>query len=101
MIEIKESDQALLVSLRVQPKASANRILGEHDGALKVSVTAAPEKGKANAGVITLLSKELGIPKSSIEIVRGDTSRIKTLRIRGTTKQALAALLKRPSESSQ
>lgn len=83
----------MIVSLRVQPKASANKILGEHAGALKVSVTAAPEKGKANAAVVTLLSKELGIPKSSIEIVRGETTRIKTLRIHGLTKESLSRLL--------
>jgi len=93
MIEIRESGEGLIVSLRVQPKASANKILGEHAGALKVSVTAAPEKGKANAAVVTLLSKELGIPKSSIEIVRGETTRIKTLRIHGLTKESLSRLL--------
>jgi len=79
--------------VRVQPKASANKILGEHAGALKVSVTAAPEKGKANAAVIALLSKELRVPKSWIEITRGETTRIKTLRIRGLTKESLSRLL--------
>jgi len=101
MIEIKESGEDSLFSVRVQPKASADKILGEHAGALKVSVTAAPEKGKANAALIALLSKALGVPKSSIEIVRGETSRIKTLRIRGITKQALAASLKRVTKSSE
>lgn len=93
MIEIRESGEGLIVSVRVQPKASANKILGEHAGALKVSVTAAPEKGKANAAVIALLSKELRVPKSWIEITRGETTRIKTLRIRGLTKESLSRLL--------
>ena len=85
--------------MKVQPKASANKILGEHDGALKISVTASLEKGKANAAVLALLSKELGVPKSSIEIVRGETSRLKTLRIHGTTKQAFSVLLKPTHQS--
>jgi len=93
VIEIKKTRHELLFSVKVQPKASADRIIGEHGGALKVSVTVPPEKGKANAAVIALLSKKLGVPKSSIEIVRGETSRIKTLRVRGTTKEALSALL--------
>jgi len=98
MIEIKETGQDSLFSVRVQPKASADSILGEHAGALKISVTAPPEKGKANAAVIALLSKEFRVPKSSIEIVRGHTSRRKTLRIRGLTKQKLSELLQRASK---
>jgi uncharacterized protein len=93
MLEIRDSEEGLTLSVRVQPKSSADRILGEHGGALKVSVTAAPEKGKANAAVIALLSEKLGIAKSAIEIVRGETSRIKTVRIRGMTKESLSGFL--------
>lgn len=93
MIEVRESGEGLTLSVRVQPKSSADRILGGHGGALKVSVTAAPEKGKANAAVIALLSEKLGVPKSAIEIVRGETSRLKTVRIRGMTRESLAHLL--------
>lgn len=93
MIDIKQSGEELLFSVRVQPKASADRIVGEHGGALKITVTAAPEKGKANAAVIALLSEKLGIPKSAIEIVRGETSRLKTVRIRGLTTESLSRLI--------
>jgi uncharacterized protein YggU (UPF0235/DUF167 family) len=62
-------------------------------------VTAAPEKGKANAAVVALLSETLGVPKSSIEIVRGDTSRNKTLRIRGLTASELRDLVERAIEA--
>ena len=93
MIEISESGQGLTFSARVQPKASADRIVGEHAGALKVSVTAAPEKGRANAALIALLSKVLGVPKSQIDIVRGESSRLKTVRIRGMTEESLSRLL--------
>jgi len=99
MIEMRECEGGVTLTVRVQPKSSADRILGEHGGALKVSVTAAPEKGKANAAVIALLSKKLGVPKSAIEIVRGETSRIKTVRIHGVAKETVSALLSRVSNS--
>lgn len=71
--------------VRLTPKAAKDRI-GEWaetekgEKILKVYVTAVPEKGKANAALIALLSKTWKIPKSSIEIVKGDTDRVKTLR---------------------
>jgi uncharacterized protein (TIGR00251 family) len=95
MIETRKAAKEILLSVKVQPKASANRIVGEQGGVLKVCVTAAPEKGKANAAVIALLSKELGVPKSSIEIVAGQTSRVKTLRIRGLEEESLSERIKR------
>lgn len=95
MLEIMQSDQGLLFLVKVQPKACANGILGEYAGMLKVGVTAAAEKGKANSALIGLLSKVIGVPKSSIEIIRGETSRIKTVRVVGLRKGALSAVLER------
>ena len=66
--------------MRVTPKASRNRIV-EENGALRVYVTVAPEGGKANAAVIKLLAKALGVPKSSLVLIRGQSSRDKLLRI--------------------
>lgn len=73
-------------SVRITPKASQNAILGwkkDADSApyLKVSVTTVPEKGKANAALIALLSKNWKIPKSEIIIEKGDTDRHKLLSI--------------------
>ncbi|WP_372422297.1 DUF167 domain-containing protein [Salinarimonas chemoclinalis] len=71
--------------VRVTPKASAARITAERDTdgglALRVAVTAAPEDGKANAAVIALLAEALGLPRSALAIVRGETARTKTIRI--------------------
>lgn len=55
------------------------------EGRLKIKVTVPPEGGKANRAVVELLSKTLKVPKSSIEITKGETSRIKTVRIEGIT----------------
>lgn len=70
-------------TLRVTPKASANRIVEETatDGTLRlrVYVTAVPENGKANAAVIALLATHLGVPKTAITISRGASGRDKTV----------------------
>jgi uncharacterized protein (TIGR00251 family) len=78
----------LSLSLRVTPKAKRNRIESiaeEADGgtALKVSVTAAPEGGKANAAVIGLLAKTWRLPKSAFTVTRGVGNRRKTVAIEG------------------
>lgn len=70
--------------IRVTPKASRNKIAiaqGDDDIHIKVYVTTVPEGGKANADVIKLLSKALGVPKSSLAIVRGETSRDKVIKV--------------------
>ena len=69
--------ETVLLHVRVQPKARANAIRGWLGEALRVSVTAAPEDGKANRAVIELLADTLAVPRSSITLVRGAASRDK------------------------
>jgi uncharacterized protein len=78
----------IVLAVRVIPNAGADRIEGVEtraDGAvvLKVRVTAIPDKGKANAAAIVLLSKALGVPKSALTLVTGETARRKTIAIAG------------------
>lgn len=85
--------------LRVTPNAGLDRIDGAEtrDGGatvLRVRVKAVPDKGKANAAVIALLAKTLGVPKSAITLVSGDTARQKTLHIAGDPDALGAALAK-------
>jgi len=87
----------VLLVLRVTPNASADRIDGfetRDDGTtvLRLRVTAPPDKGKANAAVLALLAKTLGLPKSSLTLVSGDTARQKTVRVAGDP-QALSEIL--------
>ncbi len=82
----------LLLHLRVTPNAGRDAIDGiemRDDGSavLRVRVSAVPDKGKANAAVIMLLAKALGVPKSTISLVGGETSRLKTLAIEGNPAQ--------------
>ena len=82
--------------LKVQPKARREGIAGwtpDPDGAaLKLSVGAPPEDGKANAAVIALLAETLGVAKSAISVVSGATDRRKLVEIRGDEKNLRAAL---------
>lgn len=73
--------EAVLLHVRVQPKARANAVKGWHGAALRVSVTAAPENGKANRAVIDLLAETFDVAPSSINLVRGAASRDKWFRL--------------------
>ena len=85
MIDLSADKSGVRIPIRVQPKASADRIIGEHAGCLKVAVCAPPEDGKANDAVVKLLSKKLDVSKSSIKILSGHTSRQKILHVDGLT----------------
>ena len=69
------------IPVRVTPKAAANRIAVDADGLIRVYVTTVPEGGKATAAVVQLLAKAIGIPKSRLELVRGETARDKSFRV--------------------
>ena len=82
----RHTDTGLLLHLRVTPNAGRDAIDGAEmrDDAtcvLRIRVAAVPDKGRANAAVIALLAKALGLPKSALSLVSGDTSRFKTLSI--------------------
>ncbi|AVW91881.1 DUF167 domain-containing protein [Celeribacter baekdonensis] len=68
-----------ILAVRVTPKASRNVVTVE-DGQVRVYVTTVPEGGKATKDVVKLLAKSLGIAKSTLELVRGETSRDKVFR---------------------
>jgi len=67
--------------LRVSPKAKRNAVAGWHGDALKVSVTAVPERGRANDAVVALLAEALGVAPSSIEVVSGAASKDKVVEV--------------------
>ena len=69
--------------MRLQPRASSSRITGEKDDVIQVRVTAPPVDGEANAAREKLVAKKLGIAKSKVEVVKGETSREKLLEIDG------------------
>jgi uncharacterized protein (TIGR00251 family) len=75
------ADGVMLVSVRVQPRSSKKGVEGVKDGTLRVRLTAPPAEGEANAQLVGVLSKELGIRKSAIMIVKGHSSRDKLVEL--------------------
>ncbi len=94
MLDIVATNSGVVLSVRTQPGSSRNRIIGEYGGRLKLAVTAAPEKGKANKAVIELLADALHLNESSIRIISGESSRDKKLMIEGLVPEDLNTLLK-------
>ena len=82
------------LDLKVSPKASRNAITGFLGEVLKVSVTAAPERGKANAAVEELLAGQLGLPRGAVRVVAGETSKSKKVEIAGLEPAALQKRLR-------
>ena len=83
----------LIINVRVVPRASKSEIVGEHNGALKVRVNALPIDGAANAELIKILSKKLNVPNSAVEIISGQTSKHKQVRINGLDEKTYTSLI--------
>ncbi len=79
----------MLLTVHVQPRASRNSLLGIHDQALKLAITAPPVDSKANKAVIVFLSSCFKIPKKQIVLHSGQQSRRKKLMIEGESMQDL------------
>jgi uncharacterized protein len=82
LIRRLQEEGSVTLSVKVLPKASSSEIVGLlEDGSIKVKVTAASEKGKANAAVCDLLASSFGVAKRNVELLRGETSVNKQIRI--------------------
>lgn len=79
--------------VRVVPRSSRSEIVGEHDGALKVRLNSPPVDGAANAELIKLVAKRLNVARSDIEIVSGEASKTKRLRVSGVTAEQLRSVI--------
>jgi uncharacterized protein len=103
MLTLEPHADGTILPVRAHPGARCNKIRGMQDGMLKVSVTQAPEKGKANKAVIELLSKTLGLKKSQIELLSGETSHQKRFLVRGIKPAELAETIERslPTDESE
>jgi uncharacterized protein (TIGR00251 family) len=87
MIELKESPAGITFAVKVHPRAKKNAITGEVGDALKVAITAPPVDGKANSACIEFFAKLMNLPRSSVTIAAGQTSRNKVIRVSGLTAQ--------------
>lgn len=90
---VRDTAKGAQFSLRVQPRASRNAIVGTMGDAVKLAITAPPVDGKANQAVVEYLSDLFRVPKSSIVIVSGETGRNKLIAIRGMRAEQVVKVL--------
>lgn len=98
-IELRQTENGVLLRIHAQPGSRRNEIVGEHDGRLKIAVTQVAEKGKANKAILKLLAKELDVSKSQLEITAGETASKKTVRISNASVEALSEQIRSLVES--
>lgn len=89
MIEIEQVSDGVVIQVKALPGSRKNEVRGEQNGMLKVSVTQVPEKGKANTAVLEQLAKSLGLRKSQVQLLSGETGRQKKFLITGLTVDEL------------
>ena len=94
MIDYSEKDGRLTFHVRVVSRASRSEIVGDHDGALRLRLTAPPVDGAANEELIRILARALKVSRSSIAIVSGPTSKLKRIEVKGIAPDVLLALVK-------
>ncbi|WP_229510329.1 DUF167 family protein YggU [Pasteurella canis] len=96
MFAVEKQGEDLRLRIFLQPKASKDRIVGLHDNELKITITAPPIDGQANAYLLKFLSKTFKVPKSSIVLEKGELNRHKQILILNpkVIPEVVSALLK-------
>jgi uncharacterized protein (TIGR00251 family) len=94
MIPLQDSGGGVTFAVKVHPRAKKDAIAGELGDALKISLTAPPSEGKANDACIEFFAKLLKVPRSSVTIASGASSRNKVIRVAGVTAEYVRDRLK-------
>jgi uncharacterized protein (TIGR00251 family) len=84
------------LAVHVTPRSGADEVVGWRGSELSVRVTSAPEGGKANAAVAKVVASAMGVPKTSVRVLRGQTARHKVLEIAGAADEDVTAAFGRP-----
>lgn len=92
-LQVTSRAGAVRFSVRVKPRASRAGVGGVKEGALELSVTAAPVDGEANDAVVRALAAALGVPRRDVAIVAGDTGRSKVIEVQGLAADQVALRL--------
>ncbi len=99
MITIRDTPQGATFQVKVHPRARKNAIAGEVGDALKLSLTAPPIEGRANEACIEFVAELLNVPRSSVTIATGQSSRNKVIRVAGMTAAQVEERLRKTLES--
>jgi len=94
-LAVREDERGISFDVLVQPRASRPKLGPVHGDRLKVAVTAPPVDGEANAAVIDLVARALGVSRGAVEVIAGASSRRKTLRVVGADRARLASAVSR------
>jgi uncharacterized protein (TIGR00251 family) len=94
LISVRDTPQGATFAVKVHPRARKNAITGSLGDALKLALTAPPVEGKANQACVKFLADLLDVPRSSITIAAGETSRSKLIRVSGLTAAQVAERLR-------
>lgn len=89
MTWLKSTNEGVIISIHLTPRAKRDAIEGWHGDALKVKIKAPPVDGKANGYLLKFIAKQLEIPNSSATLIKGETSREKLVLIKGLTENAI------------
>lgn len=90
---LTETNGRVTFRARIVPRASKNQIVGVEGDAVKVRLAAPPVEGKANDALVKFLASLLDVPRSSVEIISGQSSRNKTIRIRGISREKVEQVI--------
>lgn len=90
---LKSTEGSCELAVLVQPRASRTRVIGEHDGRLKIALSAPPVDGAANKALIEFLCHELSVGKADVTLLDGQSSRRKRLAIRGVAAREIMNIL--------
>ena len=93
-IDIRQADGGVIIPVKVVPGSSRDKIVSVLGDSLKISTSAAPEKGKANTAIIKILAKALGVDRKSVTLTSGPTNPRKEFRIDGISPDALREKLR-------
>jgi uncharacterized protein len=92
-VQITAKDGKVSFAVRIQPRASRDEIVGEHQDALKIRLTAPPVDDRANEALRKLLASRLNVPLAAVRIAAGERSRTKRIEILGVTAAMIQELL--------
>jgi len=93
VVEITEKDGAVIFRVRVQPRAARDGLAGEYGGAIKLRISAPPVDGRANEACRRLIAKLVGVPAAAVEIIAGESSRDKVIRVANVTAERIRQLI--------
>ncbi len=90
---VYQKDNTLIFTVKVVPRASKSEIVGCYDDALKVRIASPPVDGAANAELIKFLAKTFDVSKGEVEILSGETSKTKQIKIQNAKATKISAIL--------